>query len=62
MRNLPLGPVMVDLAAFELSEHERARLLHPNVGGVILFGRNYRDKAQLRTYVSRFMPCVPRDC
>ena len=44
---MSLGPVMVDLAGTELSEAERARLLHPQVGGVILFSRNYASPPQL---------------
>lgn len=44
---MPLGPVMVDVAAHELTDHERSRLLNPLVGGVILFARNYRDRQQL---------------
>ena len=45
--HLPLGPVMADVAGFALTDAERARLLHPSVGGVILFKRNYENPEQL---------------
>ena len=45
--NLPLGPVIVDIAGSVLTESERNRLLHPQVGGVILFSRNYESPQQL---------------
>ncbi|MBL8399240.1 MAG: beta-N-acetylhexosaminidase [Candidatus Accumulibacter sp.] len=44
---LPLGPLMIDLAGLELSDDERRRLSHPLVGGVILFARNYASPQQL---------------
>ncbi len=44
---LPLGPLMIDVAGHELTNLDRDRLLHPLVGGVILFARNYASPEQL---------------
>ena len=42
-----LGPVMLDVAGTILSEEDIRRIQHPLTGGVILFSRNYVDRAQL---------------
>lgn len=44
---LPLGPVMIDIAGTTLSDLDRERLCHPLVGGMILFSRNYVSRDQL---------------
>ncbi|SUV68176.1 beta-hexosaminidase [Bordetella avium] len=38
---------MVDVAGGQLTEQEKQRLRHPLVGGVILFARNFENRAQL---------------
>lgn len=44
---MPLGPLMIDIAGTALTAAGRERLMHPQVGGVILFSRNYVDRDQL---------------
>ena len=42
-----LGPLMLDLEGLSLSNEEQKLIGRSQVGGVILFSRNYQDKAQL---------------
>ena len=39
---------MVGIAGGELDQVEKEVLRHPNIGGVVLFSRNYRSREQLR--------------
>ena len=44
---MTLGPVLVGIDGIELTEASREQLLHPLVGGVVLFTRNYENRGQL---------------
>lgn len=41
------APLVIDIAGTALTDADRRRLAHPLVGGMILFGRNWQDRAQL---------------
>jgi len=41
------APLIIDVAGLSLTKTDRQRLKHPLVGGLILFARNWQDRAQL---------------
>ena len=41
------SPLIIDIAGTTLTRTDRTRLKHPLVGGMILFARNWQDRAQL---------------
>lgn len=45
---IPLGPVMGDVAGLELTAEDMSRLQHPLMGAIILFARNYQSPDQLK--------------
>ena len=49
---MALGPVMLGLDDVELTSEERELLIHPLVGGVILFSRNYRSPEQVGALIA----------
>lgn len=41
------SPLIIDIAGTELNADDRRRIAHPLVGGLIYFGRNWRERAQI---------------
>lgn len=42
-----VSPIIIDVAGLQLTAADKTRLSHPLAGGVILFARNWSDRAQL---------------
>ena len=47
VRQARRGPVMVDTVGSKLTSEDKKRLMHPLVGGVILFARHFENREQL---------------
>ncbi len=45
--NADQAPLIIDVAGHTLTKADRRRLKHPLTGGIILFARNWKDRAQL---------------
>ena len=42
-----LGPVMIDVSGYTLTDDDKKLLLNPSVGGIILFSRNFESDKQV---------------
>jgi beta-N-acetylhexosaminidase len=54
------APLIIDIAGTRLSKVDRQRIQHPLTGGIILFARNWQDRAQL-TALCRSIKKVRQD-
>ena len=55
--NTETGVVMLDLKRLIVEIEERQLLTHPQVGGVVLFSRNYASVAQLEDLIASIKQC-----
>ncbi len=46
-KQLPIGPIMIDIAGTTLSQYDKEKIAHPNTGAIILFARNYETPEQV---------------
>ena len=46
-RQLPVGPIMIDITGTTLSPYDIEKIAHPNTGAIILFARNYAEPRQV---------------
>ncbi len=53
------SPIVLDVAGTSLDADDRRRLQHPLVGGLILFARNWRDRAQLTALTAEIKSLRP---
>lgn len=59
MKNSSIGQVMLDVEGLTLSPDDKMLLQHPQVGGLILFRRNYSNKNQLRELIASIKSINP---
>ncbi len=59
MNEVSPGPVVLDIASTRLSAEDSALLKRPEVGGVILFSRNYESLAQLNALTAELKALRP---
>ncbi|NOQ63945.1 MAG: beta-N-acetylhexosaminidase [Methyloprofundus sp.] len=46
-KQLPIGPIMIDVTGTTLSQYDKEKIAHPNTGAVILFARNFETPEQV---------------
>jgi beta-N-acetylhexosaminidase len=56
---IPHSPVVLDVAGTTLNADDRRRIAHPLTGGLILFARNWVDRAQLTTLCAEIKAVRP---
>jgi len=59
--NHSLGPLLIGLEGLEVNSEESEWLSHPDVGGVVLFTRNYRDLSQLSALTASIIEAAGRE-
>lgn len=56
---MPLGPLMLDIDGLSVTPEDSELLSHPQVGGLILFARNYESPEQLQRLIQQIRAARP---
>lgn len=52
MKQLAIGPIMIDIEGQSLTALDKEKIAHPNTGALILFSRNYDNPAQVQALIN----------